>query len=419
MTLVNLVLHLYSFVLMAIVFFGNFRIYKYEKLTNRWFIKLAFLNMIMLLSKSLFFLITLCEWDKPLLLGLLEFIFYASHFAFICTFVFFQAGFVRQGKAVHSVYRHISIVICSLSAFMLCTCAFNEYIYTFDPGHRILVWMYVLGQAGGVLILALSICMLIQYHKYMAGLEIKALLTFHILPVLSIILRCFIPDLRVTPVGFSFSMVIINIFAMYNRSILLGQREAQVNRDRMRLMLSQIQPHFIYNVLNTIYNLCDINVEMAKEAIDLFSGYLRKNFKSIEGEEFISIKDELEHVKFYFLLEKMRFKDELELITDVDDVDFMIPQLSVEPLVENAIKHGILKRQEGGTIFLSVKDKGENHVITIEDNGVGFDPAVLSLPDADHVGIRNIRERLEYMGAALDITSIPGEKTTCIIRVPK
>ncbi len=418
MTTVNLALHLQALILMIIVLYGNYLIFKAVRTPNKWFMALAFLNIVMLAAESLFYYGQLCGWNSAFL-GVAECIYHISHFSFLCVFVFFQAGFVRRQKAVHFIYGPVSITICSLSAFLLCICTVNAYIYHFGPDQQSFDYVHIVGQLGGFINLLLILCMIIQYHKYIYKPEIVALLTFHVLPIMTSILKLSIPGLRITPVGFTFSMVIINIFAMYNMSIWLGQKEAQVNRDRMKIMLSQIRPHFIYNVLNAIYHLCDINVEMAKDAIDLFSGYLRKNFKSIEGEEYISIKDELEHVRFYYLLEKMRFKDDLELVMDVEDVDFKIPQLSVEPLIENAIKHGILKRPEGGTVRLSVREMNENYVITIEDDGVGFDTGGLAALDADHVGIRNIRERLEYMGASLDIKSEPGVRTVCVITVPK
>lgn len=418
MITVNLALHLQALLLMIIVLYGNYRINKATGTVTRWFMTLASLNIIMLAFESLFYCGQLREWDG-VILGVLECVYHLAHYSFLYVFCFFQAGFIKRDKEVNHIYKPICLTICSMSALLQCICSVNEYIFALGPDRDFFDHIHMVGQLGGIINLFFLICMIIQYHNYLYKQEIVALLTFHILPILTSVLRFAVPGLRITPVGFAFSMVIINIFAMYNISVWLGQKEAQVNRDRMSIMLSQIRPHFIYNVLNTIYHLCDINVEMAKEAIDLFSGYLRKNFKSIEGKEYISIRDELEHVRFYYLLEKMRFKDELDLVMDIEDVDFKIPQLSVEPLIENAIKHGILKRSEGGTVWLSVKEKKDDYVITIEDNGVGFDPEALTGLDADHVGIRNIRERLEHMGASLDIKSEQGVRTVCTISVPK
>ena len=418
MTTVNLVLHLQALVLMLIVLYGNYCISKVSDTVNRWFLMLASLNIVMLAFESLFFFFFLRGYNS-VYLGISECIYHLAHYSFLAGFCFFQAGFIKGKREISPVYKPFCVSVCSLSVILLCLCTINEYIFPLGINSEFFDHLYLAGRLGGTLNLFALIIMIIRCHDCLYKQEIVALLTFHVMPITTSIMKLAFPGLQITAVGFCFSMVIINIFAMYNISVWLGQREAQINRDRMRIMLSQIRPHFIYNVLNTIYNLCDIDVEKAKDAIDLFSGYLRKNFRSIEGKEYISIRDELEQVRFYYLLEKMRFSDDLNLVMDIDEVSFKVPQLSVEPLIENAIKHGILKRPEGGTVWLSVKEKEEDYVIIIEDDGVGFDTGSLEELGPDHVGIRNIKERLSYMGASLDIKSEPGIRTVCTIRVPK
>ena len=113
-------------------------------------------------------------------------------------------------------------------------------------------------------------------------------------------------------------------------------------------MLSQIRPHFLFNTLNSIYVLCEKDPEVAQKAIGEFSEYLRGNFEGLENETVIPFSREIEHVRHYLNLEKMRFGSLLHVIYDLDGSEFMIPPLTLQPLAENAVKHGIMRKKDAG-----------------------------------------------------------------------
>ena len=135
----------------------------------------------------------------------------------------------------------------------------------------------------------------------------------------------------------------------HRASIRAKQMERELEESRIAITLSQLQPHFIYNVLNSIYHLCDRDPKLAQEAVDKFSDYLRNNMKSIEQKEPIPFEEEYQHIQTYLSLEKIRFRT-LEIIYDIDIVNFMLPPLTVQPLVENAVKHGVTKKRGGGSV---------------------------------------------------------------------
>ena len=188
---------------------------------------------------------------------------------------------------------------------------------------------------------------------------------------------------------------------------------------RISIMLSQIQPHFLYNAISSIRNLCREDPVSAKEAFDRLTGYLRANLDSLSLSAPIMFEKELEHVKTYLSIETIRFEDRLTIIYDISVTDFLIPALTVQPLVENAVKHGITKREEGGTLTIKTEDTDSAFVITVADDGVGFDKSRLDNKHK-HVGIDNARSRLMTMsGGKLVIHSEPGAGATAVITIPK
>jgi LytS/YehU family sensor histidine kinase len=185
---------------------------------------------------------------------------------------------------------------------------------------------------------------------------------------------------------------------------------------RVSVMMSQIRTHFIFNVMTIISGLCNSDPQKADDAIILFARYLRKNISIMERDEPILFSQELQHLEDYIYLEKMRFGEKITVEKKLEVTDFKIPPLTIQPLMENAIKHGLLASGKTGTVILSSKKTDEGIQITIEDDGVGFVPEALEKEDA--VGIRNVRYRLENMvGGTLNIESVPGKGTKAKIRL--
>jgi sensor histidine kinase YesM len=130
------------------------------------------------------------------------------------------------------------------------------------------------------------------------------------------------------------------------------------------------------------------------------------------------MSQEMEHVHHYINIENVRFPD-MTFSFEMKSRDFRLPALTVQPIVENAIKHGLMKLQKGGSIWVVSYETDTHYCISVEDDGVGFDTSKL-LEEKDHIGIRNIRDRLKVMvGGTLDIESTPGIGTKVLIKIPK
>jgi two-component system LytT family sensor kinase len=180
----------------------------------------------------------------------------------------------------------------------------------------------------------------------------------------------------------------------------IEQIKEMANKAEIKALQTQINPHFLFNALNAITSSIRINPDKARELIINLSSYLRYNLEL--NDKFIDIKKELKQVKDYIEIEKARFGNKLNIIYDIDDVDVKIPSLSIQPLVENAIVHGILKDKGAGTINISVKEQDEKVKISIVDSGVGISEDIIervyndNIPE-NKIGLYNVHLRLKLI----------------------
>ena len=194
--------------------------------------------------------------------------------------------------------------------------------------------------------------------------------------------------------------------------------EAELKESRVAIMLSQIQPHFIYNTLGTIERMCLKDPQKANELVRNFSLYLRGNFSELDSVTPIRFAEELKHIEYYVNIEKVRFPD-MKIEYEVETTEFVLPALSVQPLVENAIKHGLMRLETGGTVVIRSYETATHFCVEVKDDGVGFDPHA-SIDEKRHVGLRNIRGRLNAMvDGDLILESRPGSGTKAVIMIPK
>ncbi len=231
-------------------------------------------------------------------------------------------------------------------------------------------------------------------------------------------------------IGILFFSLFLSVFISYNYNR-KKQREANINeinylketinQSNASILLSQIRPHFLYNTLNTIVYLCRTDPKKAEDAIISFSKYLRANMNSLDKKEVIPFVDELNHIRNYVKIEQLRFGNKLKVIYNLSFTDFNVPPLSVQPIIENAIKHGITKKADGGKLILSTKADNDNVYITIEDTGVGFNVEdTFSHYKSTSIGLHNITSRIKMMSnGSIDFDSEIGKGTTVNIIIPK
>lgn len=196
--------------------------------------------------------------------------------------------------------------------------------------------------------------------------------------------------------------------------------ETELAQGRISVMLSQIQPHFLYNALVGIQELCDTKPEVASAALEHFSYFLRGNLDALTNTALIPFEKELEHVEDYLYLEKMRYDERLNIRWEITCKDFVLPPLTLQSMVENAVRYGITKKNGGGSLCIRSERVGEQVVITVGDDGVGFDVNAPKEDGRSHTGISGVRSRLETMcGGSLCVTSQPGAGTQVKILLPQ
>ena len=206
----------------------------------------------------------------------------------------------------------------------------------------------------------------------------------------------------------------------YKEAIRYQEMQKELYEAKVSIMVSQIQPHFLYNSLSSIAMLCKIDPDTAQKATITFTKYLRGNMDSLKQTSPVPFSKELDHLEKYLYIEKLRFADKLNIAYDIQCTDFELPLLSIQPLVENAVKHGVGMKEDGGTVTIATRETEKAYEVIVSDDGVGFDTSVRKNDGRSHVGMENTRKRLKDMcNASVEITSTIGEGTVAKVIIPK
>ena len=255
--------------------------------------------------------------------------------------------------------------------------------------------------------------------KKLNSREKIAFALYCVLPFIAIILQNAFKGYAIAYASIIVAIEVLFVFIGVEKNFQISMQKEKIKDAQINIMLSQIQPHFVYNSLSAISTLITIDPEKAQEALDNFTEYLRRNLSSLTDVKLIPFEDELKHIETYISLEKLRFDDRINVIYDLKTTDFNVPVLSIQPIVENAIKHGILKKVEGGTLKISTYEAEDSYVIVIEDNGVGFNNDDVK-KEENHYGIDNIEYRIKNMcNGSLDIKSVINKGTIVTITLKK
>ena len=221
--------------------------------------------------------------------------------------------------------------------------------------------------------------------------------------------------------GFSYavSLQIVqnNLFRQTERVI--HQREEKLSVDQTKLLTEQMRPHFIFNSLMAIQELCYTDPEVAAESIENLSGYLRGNINALTADELIPFETELRHIEEYVFLEHQDPQRQFEVIYNLAVTDFNIPALSVQPIVENAIKHGALSRRDGkGCVWIETEEVGEFVRVIVRDNGIGQVAKTDKQKKHEGVGLKNVKTRLEAQCGGTFNLELSESGSRAVILVP-
>ncbi|MDP4180653.1 MAG: 7TM diverse intracellular signaling domain-containing protein, partial [Bacillota bacterium] len=223
------------------------------------------------------------------------------------------------------------------------------------------------------------------------------------------------------PIG-QFLFIFVQSFILFRK---LVKQEELLLRSELRMLQAQIKPHFLFNALNTIISVSRSSSEKAVELLLYLSDYLRCGFSFKNDEEFVDFDTEILHVKSYLEIEKARFSDKLKIVYDIDsNIECKVPPYILQPIVENAVRHGILPLKNGGTVKLSAKNINNMLSIVIEDDGVGMSEekmnSVLSgIDKTSGIGVSNVKNRIERIyKRKIEIKSALRKGTVVNISIP-
>ena len=393
--------------------------------------------VLLLLAHALMLLVDAPIWlllDRPApervpLVKVLSFFSDAFLHISLVLYAYCVTAYIAERKEVSTCGAKVVAVLCAVALALCLLSAFNEMYIGYDKtGQDVTGPLYWLSQ---LLLLSMLMPTLRLIWKNRAALGPRgtwAFMMYGLIPVLTLPLQLF---WAVTPyylLGATCAHVLVYTMLHIEQAQRTAEMERQImaqqltlSKSQNALVLSQIQPHFLYNALTSIYRLCDTRPEAAKEAVSDFAKYLRGNLDSISRSDLIPFDEELRHTQAYLALQELRYGEDLTVIYDIRTETFSIPPLTIEPLVENAVEHGISDLPDGGRVTLSTAETSDGYEVRVCDNGSGFDPDTAAEDGRrSHIGISAVRSRLAILcDGTLTIESAPGQGTTAIIQIPK
>lgn len=311
-------------------------------------------------------------------------------------------------------------VICIMAVVLWTVSLFNGMFFTFDEkGMFVSTKLYWFTQVTIGFMLCVDVFLIWKNRRALGWCNAIPLLLYILLPIGGFFLS-FWWDVIPVYIAATLSMLLMFIVFHLEQDKKLREQERQFTQSRVSIMLSQIQPHFLYNTLTAICSLCDENPKEAQKVTAEFAGYLRHNLDSLTQSTPVPFEDELRHTKVYLRIEQKRFGHRLNIVYDISVSNFRVPALTIQPIVENAVKHGVTKKKTGGTVTIFTKEEEDCYEIIIDDDGFGFDIDNVQTDSDTHIGIKNVRYRLwSICHGTLTITSVPGVGTVSTIRIPK
>ena len=320
----------------------------------------------------------------------------------------------RHGK---HIYIHTVGLLWSIYVGILSMTLFNDRIYYFTPDnvyHR--GPYYVLLMVPPMIIMTIIFIELLKRKNDLTGKQFCAMLTYILIAVVCVPVQIMFQGIMVIVLGTSVAGIIMFILLMSEQVDMSIKKSEKLADLRVQLLTLQMSPHFICNTLLSIYYLCDDDKDKAQKTILDFTDYLRKNYTAMTKDTIVPFSDELEHARAYAAVEKVRYEDMLDVVFDIKDEDFMLPPLTLQPLVENSVKHGIDPAGNVLNILVRAERSEEGYVVTVEDNG---SDKGRSGPEGTHVAVKNITNRLKMMcNGSLELIKKDGGGAVVRIMIP-
>lgn len=338
----------------------------------------------------------------------------------ICT-AYINDKIFKNKHAFHNIHFNACMIFITLDMiFLLLSVFFHWYFVIDEQNYYRRSYLSFLTPTFTALVLIINLDLLIRHRNALTKRMLVCLSLCMILPAAAAVYQFFHYGVSYANIALIISLINLFVNVISEQGQMLNEEVVKMNDMKVQLLISQIGPHFIYNTLGTIKHLCRTDPKQAETMVDDLSVYLRGNLDTLTQKRCIPFEDEFNYVKAYLDVEKQRFGDRVKTVYEIQDKDFLIPSLTLQPLVENAVTHGVCAKEEGGTITIRTSLQAEDHVICIEDDGAGFDISQVKEDDEEHIGIHNVEGRLQSMcHGTMNIVSTIGKGTVITITIPK
>lgn len=338
-----------------------------------------------------------------------------------------EKGMDHKNSSFSWLIRKSVRVIIIMYAVLLIANLFTGIIYSFDENNAYIrgPW-YELSIIYMLFFWGFLFAVLIFFRKSFSQYEIISTSAYITLPVLGISIQYFNYGINLLSMMITLATILLGLthyitcmHQISDQKCEVANQRALIAEQKNQIAVSQIQPHFIFNVLGSIEQLCRVNPKAAEKATHTFSIFLRSSLNSMSAAPLVDSIEERNLIVNYIELEKMRFGDDIQFDLNIEAGPFKLPLMSIQPLVENAIKHG-MKEDEPLTITLRSSENSTDYIIQVMDDGVGFDVENMMKNDHTHIGLRNVSERVRMLcKGRVEIESCIGKGTKITVFIPK
>ena len=389
--------------------------------TNQWnkrFFIILFANSVLYMISAL---VDLMVYNNPSMTFAEEIAVYFEYLLLSIPMPMFTAYLLRicgEDWQKSSLFRTV-IALWGIYFILLTTAPFTTLFYYVTPDNQWIQgsWHTIL-VAPMFVVMFLNSASVIQRRDKLSKKYFVAFL-IHLIPLqVALFINSMITELLVTVVlSVSISILSLFVIILYDQIEQYVGQQREIAHQRASIMVLQMRPHFIYNAMMSIYYLCAIDSKKAQQVTLDFTTYLRKNFTAIVSEDTIPFSDELEHTRAYLAIEQVQFGEDLVVEYDISHKNFRIPPLTLQPIVENAVKHGMDPENAPLCIKIRTREADLGNEIVVEDSGQGFD--LKSDDNEPHIALKNIQQRLEMMcGGKLTISPRAGGGTIITVTIP-
>ena len=388
----------------------------HDRWNRRYFILLF--SLFLLCTVTCF--LALLFWEKPTMAAAARIV-YILEGLFLSTPVFMPTFFllhdcgenIRNSALFKTVTALMGIYIGVLIASQFTT----AFYYVTPNNHFFRGTLWWLWLTPLVLIMICNIAGVIKRRKKLSKKVFIALLVYLLPMTVAIIAHMFISVELFVIFGMALFALIMFILIISDHIEQYTRYQREIAHQRASVMVLQMRPHFIYNTMATIYHLCKLDADKAQQVTLDFTNYLRQNFSAIASEHTVPFADELRHTQAYLAVEQAMHEDSLFVEFDTPHTFFRVPPLTLQPLVENAVKHGMDPDGKPLHILVKTRQTDDGSEITVENDGPDFVPAD---DDEPHIALNNIRQRIEMMcKGTLTITPRSGGGTVVTVFIPQ